>query len=222
MLEKYLKIETISIVFLGNFNPVIITPFWLFSKELIREEEAENATVGIMHNEIVQFGLDWVYIEITKDRCEFKTNKSPYFDIMKDLSISVFNILNETPIHSLGINHIYDIAMPNKDAYYEFGNTLSPLSYWEEQLKEPRLNQLEIVEEKRSDGLNGKYRVRITPTNNKKITYGVSFNINDHYVINADDIGTNMEMVKLLGEKWDSSSKRAKEIANSLLKVIKL
>ncbi len=219
-IEKYLQKESLSIVFLGDFNPVILQPFWLFHKGLIREEEASNAKIGVIHNEIVKYELDWVSIEISKQRCEFTTTKSPYFDPMKDLSASVFKILKETPIKSLGINHIFDLKLPNSEVYYEFGNKLCPLSNWEGSLKDPRLLQLEILEKERKDCLSGQYRIRITPAY-PKMDYGVSININDHYDLEHGQNGVNMEIVKRLEENWNISIIRAKEtVENILLKAI--
>lgn len=215
-IEKYLQKESVSIVFLGEFNPVILQPFWLLNKGLIREEEANNAKVGVIHNEIVKYELDWVSIEITKQRCEFTTTKSPYFDPMRDLVASVFKILKETPIKSLGINHIFDLKLPNADLYYEFGNILCPLNNWDGSLKDPRLLQLEILEKERKDGISGQYRIRITPAN-PKMTYGVSININDHYDLEHGQAGTNMEIVKKLEENWNNSLIRAKETVKNIL-----
>jgi len=142
MLERYLQIETLSIVFIGDFNPVILQPFWLANKNLIREDEASNANVEIIHNDIVKFDLDWVVIEITKNRCQFRTNKSPYFEAVKDLATSVFRILKETPIKALGINHVFDLSLRNAEEYYEFGNVLTPLNIWSDSLNKPRLLNL--------------------------------------------------------------------------------
>ena len=215
-IEKYLQKETLSIVFIGDFNPVIIQPYWLLNKGLIREEEASNAKVGVIHNEIVKYELDWVGIEISKQRCEFSTTKSPYFDPTRDLGVNVFKILKETPIKSIGINHIFDLKLPNAEAYYEFGNTFCPLQNWEESLKEPRLLVLEILEKERKDGLKGQYRIRITPAD-PKILYGVTVNINDHYDLELGQTGTNMEIVKKLEKNWANSVNRAKKTVENIL-----
>jgi len=221
VIDKYLQKESVSIVFLGEFNPVILQPYWLHSKDLIREEEAKNAKVGIIHTEIVKYELDWVSFEISKQRCEFKTNKAPYFDPIKDLASSVFKILKETPIKSLGINHIYDLSLPNQDAYYEFGNILSPLKIWRDSLNDPRLLQLEIFEKDRKDNQEGQYRVRVTPTD-ENITNGVTVNINDHFDLNNNQNGINMEMVNCLEQNWTNSITRAKDIVEQLLSKTKL
>jgi len=219
MLEDYLQIESLSIVFLGDFNPVILQPFWLSSKGLIREDEAITAEVKIIHNEIVKFELDWVSVEISKQRCEFKTNKSPYFEILKDLSLGVFKILRETPIKSLGINHIFDLALRSQESYYQFGDKLAPLQNWTDILNDPRLLILEILEENRKDGYKGRYRVRVTPSDHNK-PFGISVNINDHFKLEDHEKGTDMEMVKVLETNWENSLKRSKSVTQSLLNKI--
>lgn len=215
-IEKYLHKDSMSIVFLGDFNPVILQPFWLFNKGLIREEEAKNAKIGVIHNEIVKYQLDWVGIEISKQRCEFRTTKSPYFYPVKDLATSVFKILRETPIKAVGINHIFDLQLPNAEKYYEFGNILCPLNNWNESLNDPRLLQLEVIEKDRKDGLKGQYRIRITPSK-PNIANGVSISINDHLDLENDQAGINMEIVKKLEENWSESINRANKTVLNIL-----
>jgi len=106
MLNNYLQIHTASVVFVGEFNPVIIQPFWLANKKLIRDQEAQDAKVEIIHNEIVKFEIDWARFEITKDRFEIRTSQEPYFEPMRDLVISIFEILKETPISALVSNNL--------------------------------------------------------------------------------------------------------------------
>ncbi|QZT35654.1 hypothetical protein K5X82_10000 [Halosquirtibacter xylanolyticus] len=215
-MDRYLQKESLSIVFLGEFNPVILQPYWLKNKELIREEEAKNAKVSVIHNELVKYELDWVGIEVNKHRCEFTTTKSPYFEPLKDLASSVYKILRETPIKSLGINHIYDLALPNAEKYYEFGNILCPLNNWTDSLNDPKLLQLEIFEKERKDNKNGHLRVKIAPSE-PKILYGVNFNINDHYMVESGSLGTNLEMVEMLEANWNDSIERAKSIVDDIL-----
>jgi hypothetical protein len=158
------QIYTLAIVLIGEFNPVIISPFWLSSKKLIREQEAQSAKVEIIHNEITKFELEWAKIEVTKERFEIRTSQEPFFDPIRDLAISIFEILKETPITALGINHLKYYAVESEDTYYNFGNNLAPLSVWTEVLNDPRLFFLEIVETKRKDGLHGTFRARVKPS----------------------------------------------------------
>lgn len=213
MLERYLKIETLSIVFVGDFNPVILQPFWLANKNLIGEIEANKANVDIVHKEVVKYELDWVSLEITKNRCQFKTSKEPYFEPLKDLAVGIFKILKETPISSLGINYIYDLSLIDEKRYYDFGSKLTPLNIWENELNDPRLMSLEIKEESRTDKQKGFRRVRISPTD-QKIPFGITVNINNHFdLINE---GSKIDAVSHLINNWEESSNQSKRILQSL------
>lgn len=215
MIKSLIQVRTLSLVFLGDFNPVIIQPFWLAEKKLIKEQEAVGINVELIHNELAKYELSWASLEITKKRFELRTSKEPYFDPLKDLLISIFSILNETPINALGINHIFHIGLPDKERYYEFGNKLAPLKIWDEILSNPRVLQLEVTEESRKDGLPGYLRVKINPSD-QKIQYGVSININDHYSIQPGATGRKGELLTTLKENWVLSNNKAFEIVENL------
>lgn len=220
MIDRYLQIETLTVVFIGDFNPIIFQPAWLALKGLIREDEATNAKVEVIHSEIVKFELDdWLSIEITKNRCQFKTSKVPYFEPLRDLITGIFKILRETPIYSFGINHIYDLSLLDAEKYYAFGSQLTPLEIWNDVIKNPRLQVLEIVENERIDGEMGSRRIRINPSD-QKIPFGVSVNINNHFSLNKDKV--RIEVITQLEKYWKSSFIQGKEILTNLFNKIKL
>jgi hypothetical protein len=219
MFKNYLQVNTLSIVFLGDFNPIIVQPFWLASKKLIKEEEAVDTKVELIHNELVKYDLGWASVEFTKKRAEFRTSKEPYFEPLRDLIVSIFAILSETPIEAMGINHVMHYALPDKDLYYEFGNKLAPLSNWENIINNPRVLSLEIYEKDRKDGLPGFVRITIQPSD-QKIQFGVAININDHYTLSKDETGRKGEIMNRLKANWINSQKRADEIAEELWKKI--
>ena len=68
MLRENQQIRTLAIVIIGNFNPAIIQPFWLSKKNLIKESDAENARDVLIHDQLTQFNLGWVAIEISLDK----------------------------------------------------------------------------------------------------------------------------------------------------------
>lgn len=211
MIEKYLQIEARSLVLIGNFNPLIFQPSWLSLKNLIQEEEAESANIEVIHPEITKFDIgDWLKVEVTVNRCSFSTAKEPYFDPMKDLVLSIFQILRETPMSAFGINNTFNLTLQNIDNYFKFGKALTPLDIWDENVKEPRLLRLDITEDQRTDSL--KRNITIRPSNQK---LGVSVNINNDYEIkNAASI------VDVLNKNWDKESSNSRQIVDNLLKKI--
>jgi len=219
MLKDYLQVRTLSIVFIGDFNPVIIQPFWLAGKKLIKEQEAQDTTVELIHNELVKYDLGWVSVEITKKRFELRTSKEPYFEPLRDLMLSVFFILSETPIEAMGINHIMHFSLPDEEKLYEFGNKLAPLNIWEGFINNPRVLSFEMYEKERKDKLPGFVRIKVQPSD-QAIRFGLQININDHYALSTNENGRKGEMVKRLKENWNNSYKRADEIVDELWKKI--
>ena len=64
------EIRGMSIVLLGDFNPKIFQPAWFGGHGLIRPTEADEAEVEIVHSEVTKFRLDWVVLQVTRDRLE--------------------------------------------------------------------------------------------------------------------------------------------------------
>lgn len=214
MIDNYLQIETRGLVFVGDFNPAIFQPFWFASKGFIGEEEAENAQIEIVIKELSRFQIGgWLTVEVARNRCEFKTMKSPYFLPMKDLAVNVFRILPETPIKAVGINNIYDLSLKNKNDYYHFGDALAPLSNWSEILHSPRLLHLEIIEDQEESLLK---RINIAPTNEElKVNFGVNFNINNHFTLPPKSTGD--AAATLVEDKSESCAVNSKKIVSDIL-----
>jgi hypothetical protein len=217
MLKNYLQIYNLSIVVVGDFNPVIIQPFWLANKKLIREQEAQTAKVEIIHQEIVRYSLDWVNIEITKDKFTLSSKQEPFFEPLKDLAISIFSILAETPVRAIGLNHLKHFSIPDKTKHYQFGNVLAPLSNFKDSFEDPRLFNLEIIEQPRRDDYKGIIRTRIYPSDVKlQLPFGVAIDVNDHYDIGSEKYNSANEMVKILSSQWASSIKKSEEIVENI------
>ena len=210
-----MQIYNLSIVIIGDFNPVIIQPFWLAHKKLIREQEAQTAKVEIIHQEIVRYSLDWVNIEITKDKFTLSSKQEPFFEPLKDLVTSIFSILTETPLRAIGLNHLKHFAIPDKTKHYQFGNILAPLSNFKDSFEEPRLLNLEIIEQPRKDAFKGTIRARIYPSD-MKLSFGVAIDINDHYDISSEKNNSANEMVKILTNQWSFSLKKSEEIVENI------
>jgi len=133
--------------------------------------------------------------------------------------VSVFKILRETPIRALGLNHIYDLKMPNEGKFKELGSFLTPLELWKENLGNPKLLNLEIFESKRKDGERGNRRIRINPSD-QKIQFGVVVNVNDHFDLNIE--GERINAVAQLEKHWNESFFQSKNIVESLFTQIGL
>lgn len=218
MLQDHIHSNSMAIVLIGDFNPLLFQPLWLSEKKLIREGEAIEAKIDAISPNITLFKLDWVDFNITPTRLEMKVAKEPFFEPARDLLLGIFKYLKETPIRILGINYLKNLSIPDKDMYYEIGNKLAPLNLWSDFINDPRLSIVEILEKSREDKLPGSYRVKIFPTpSNYNIQYGITINITDQYDLNEGANGRNGEILNILTEQWEISGKRAKRVIDSLL-----
>lgn len=206
-----LEISELSIVFVGELNPVIIQPSWLALKGLIQPSEGESANISIIHNEVCKFGLDWAEIEITRKKFIIRTTKSTYFNVIRDLSSSIFSILKETPLVMVGINHGFHYQA-NQDEYVAIGDSIAPFNKWPF-LNEPRLLEIEMQEKPRLDGINGHYRVKIQPSTLIH-PHGIHVSINDH--IDAEEAKDAKEILTHLNNSWEESLTRSKNISESI------
>ena len=214
MLHDYIESHTVSIVFIGDFNPTIIQPFWLANKGLIRESEAQKAKIDVIHNDLVQFEIDWLFLVIQKNRFELRTNKAPYFEPLKDLAISIFKILKETPLIAVGINHIKDFALPSAKEYYNFGNKLVPLSIWSDFLKEPKLQNLVILDVGKN---NETKNITISPSpKDLGLQFGVRININNHFPITVATKNRDGEVLEILSSQWNGCIKDAEVVTEKI------
>lgn len=209
-MTKDREVYTLGLVLLGNFNPTIITPFWLSGKGFIRDSEAEAANVEIIHPEITRFELDWFTFEATPDRIDFKTKRESHFSALKDLVVSVLSALKETPVFAFGLNHLSHFSFKNEKEYENFGYWLSPVQEFSDAMYEPKVLQVQYTETKR-DTDEGLLRLVISPSDLILDKKSVVFNTNHHFENKKGDAKV---MIEILLSKWDFSFSKANDINN--------
>jgi hypothetical protein len=220
VLKENCQVNQLVLVFVGDFNPVVVQPYWLATKGLIRETEGEGANIELIHNDLARFSLDWAEFQITRERFEIRTTQEPYFEAVKDIAIGTFKILAGTPIRSFGINHLRHYLLESTEQYYNLGNTLAPLKNWSDLLEDPRLLSVEIVTEKAKEGVK---RIRIQPSDFEKLKGKPAFmmNLNDHYQIERNPNLQGSNPIELLSTNWSKSLEFANKAESHLEKIIR-
>ncbi len=213
MLSEDRQQNVLNIVVLGDFNPAILQPSWLALKKLIKEEEAIGTKVELIHNDLVKFKVgDWLNIQITRDRFDASTTQEPYFEILRDLVISVFSILKETPVRAVGVNHVRHYTI-SKDKYYQLGNRIAPLDNWK-LFKNPQVLNLEILE-KINDEEGERITIKIQPSDTLKTANSFMSTVNHHrHVTNTSGL------VTLLNKSWKDTFKLADSVEENVNKFI--
>ncbi|MFO1349354.1 MAG: hypothetical protein U1F68_01180 [Gammaproteobacteria bacterium] len=210
MPEPTIVRDEADIVLIGAFNPAIFQPKWFQGHKLIQDTEADAAQIEVIHNEITIFSLKWVRFEITRNSFVARSNDPSHFDPLRDIVVSVFQLLEHTPISKIGLNHNIFFKLQSEDAWHQIGHTLAPKEIWMKYLKNPGLKNL-TIEASRNDDFQGYINVTIQPPTRNV----VSIAINDHYEIGNGD-GRNAS--DIVTTQWRSSIDYALELAKSIYK----
>lgn len=210
MSEFKSEIQGLNFVLVGDFNPKIFHPLWFSKHGLIGEHESDEATVEVIHSDIAAFNLEWMKLQVTRDRFDISTTQEPYFEVIRDLVISAFHILEHTPVKMLGINHQFHFRMKNEDEWHNLGHKLAPKACWNKVLKNPGMQKIAIKSE-RTDGYKGNIIVNVEPST--KIKHGVYFAINDHYEADVAE-GENgvVQLIDIIKHNWAASKERSNSI----------
>ena len=68
-----LKLEGMSIVALGAFNPAIFQPMWFAANNLLRKKEASDAKIEIIHRDVAKFSTEWCSLQVTAEMFNVET-----------------------------------------------------------------------------------------------------------------------------------------------------
>lgn len=212
------EITELSIVMLGSFNPAIFHPSWLLSHKLIDEEDFKSNEIEVINPFLAKFKSRWLQVEVTNSRCQLKTTDGTSFELLRDLNVSIFKVLRETPINAFGINVISDYQLEEKQ-YEKAGNILAPFSNWKEIFNDPKLLRLEIVQERRMDEEEGSHRIRLMPSMLVK-PHGLRIDINSHFEVSKYD--TMDKKLHVFISKWEQTLRDANIYAKNILTKIEV
>ena len=120
-MRPQLEIQAVNIVLRGQFNPAIFHPTWFAAQNLIRPQEAESADVKIIHANLAVFDIEWLQVSITQDRFMVATSQEAYYEVLRDLAVGTFTLLNHTPLQVMGINQEFHYALESEQAWHTVG-----------------------------------------------------------------------------------------------------
>lgn len=217
--------KVVTVVLLGNFNPVMFQPHWFGLNQIISQSEVDaivgnTASPFIVAPNITIFNTSQLQVQVQENKFSVVGLKES-FTIVKDVVKKTFERLGSMPIIAMGINASSHFRMPDLKTYQKFGDMLTPKEgIWEDLLGD------NISGDERTGGLSG-----LQMTNYKKdkegmfnviversvrFNPGIFISCNDHYQF---DVNTDAETAMLkLEENFDSSLEKSFNIQTSLFK----
>ena len=212
MKQPQIKKRKLDIVLIGDLNPHIFQPEWFVVQELLGKKEGASAKVEIIHSDITVFNLDWLRLEVTRNRLVATTKDDRYHEILRDLMIGTFTVLSHTPLKMVGINTTFDYWLTDEKVWHGIGDKLAPKDIWNKVMDSPGLRSL-VVESKSivKDNYKNMVKISVSPTN---IKLGLRVYINDHYelVDLKDNFLGSSGIINLFKNEWDNSKIKAEGI----------
>lgn len=205
------KILENSIAIVGDIPSKLFTPHWFSSHNLVELADADNARVEVISNNFTKFEfVDIATIHAEPHRLVIGTINEAYRETIRDLMISILKVLDGKHITNIGFNHSYHYELSKGD-YIGIGAKIAILDIWKENFEDPRVLNLEILNEKRADDYDGRYSVRLMPSNIIN-EYGVNIRLNDHFNNPGEEKDSVTRIINLISNYWDQSLVFAKSI----------
>jgi len=215
--------EEASIVLVGNMNPKIFHPEWFIRKGIVAEWDYKNEQ-DINLPDMAQIALPGDRnVTVFLNKFSILTSRASEYLTLKDLVVSTFTLLCETPVLQLGMNFTSVVQINNLENWIKLGSNLAPQSYWQDSAS--YINDLDEVKKKelglwhiamnmpRPDTQTGFIRpeIIVLPHVGPRV---LAFTINNH--IEIKDFSA-LTMTSILEESWDNSLTLAKEITSNIM-----
>ena len=197
----------------GQWNPSIFQPRWFSEVSLLPKEEAENAKILIIHEEIAHFTLPWLNLQVTRDRLVASTTQESYSEPLRDLVLGTLDLLSHTPTRMMGINHDYLLTFADRSTFDALGWKLVPPQSWPG-LKRPGVATMQVQGERQDDN-EGYVRVKVEPI--LDATWRVIVGVNDHYQLSSSDTSRSTELaMQILSTRWQDARSEALALVSDL------
>lgn len=219
-----------SVVVVGTFSPKIFHPMWFSARELIGAKEAEEARIGVLHDEITNFTTGKLTVDVQLDR--FAASSTILPDAPRDLVLGTFGQhLPGTPLRAMGINRTVHFDTGSPAVQHDIGVRLAPRDPWGEwgrrlaaadgTDRRGGLISLKMQQNRDEGEPTGYIQVRIEPSGRIRGT-GIFMEINNHYAIkDGSPIAADAsEILSLLSNEWERANACAEGIIDQIMALV--
>jgi hypothetical protein len=237
-----LKIDAASVVILGTFQPLAITPASLATEGLLGKDEALSAQTSLLTPELCLFDAAWLHAEITSNRILFSTTDTAESIRLRDLANGVLAMSPAPPVSAVGLNRNVHFQVASVDEWHAIGDRLVPKADWNDILNLPGTRAL-VLMGARSDEYAGHIQISVEPS--FKLgpgIFGVYMEHNDHYLLQEAEkqpasrqdlldpvkqapnyIPPNADLIPMaktiISSRWDDSMKHAESAIENVWKM---
>lgn len=181
-----------SIVLLGNFNPLMFHPIWFSSNGVISKSEADFVITSKQGNTILSPGLTIfqtlnLEFNITQDRFMIQSLKEPSVTVI-DAIQRTFQELSSIRISAIGINYFSHVQLPSMSFIHRFADRIAPKKVWSTLLEDEvsgddrQSGLLKMIMQKKTD----KLVVNLSIEPSQLVKQAIYVHCNHHYPMSSD------------------------------------
>ncbi len=156
--------------------------------------------------------------QVEQQRFGLTTKDASKAPIVRDLAVSIFTLLEHTPLDALGLNLHMGYSLESKQCWNDVGHSLAPKVCWNGILEKPGLAGM-TMRGQRTDCSADRIDIRVHPTPEHE--NGVYVGFNQHYDIKTEHrksiMSRNREALRILQEDWNTFRSYAQKAAVNLL-----
>jgi hypothetical protein len=210
-----IEIEGINVVAVGSFNPRLFHPDWFSKQGLISDDELKYSldNLDTIHKTIISYPIKESHLEVSLDRLQIGGDFRANLQI-RDLLVSIFSLLEHTPVTAIGINRGMHFRVDSDDQKYAILNNLSPKESYKELLKKPVLKEIQVAGT-RPDSDEGYVLINVQPS--VRINPGIFIEVNNHHGSSEDRKVDLQYLMEKVSRSWKDILDYAKEISEGLL-----
>jgi hypothetical protein len=215
-----MSVGEVTVVLIGDFNPKIFHPMWFAYHGILREAEAKEAGIEVIHADVSSFSTEWLTVQVLRDRFTASIKAEVYRSHLGDLVRNVFSQLSHSPVEQLGINTTFCLHFRSEDDWHAFGHMILPKSPWTGVLERPGLRTTNVQGD-RTDQHRGLVNFTIGPDVRRAGDAVVRYN--DHFERprakgdRPEDVSSARWALEILQQDFDASYARAKEVVMQLI-----
>jgi hypothetical protein len=214
-MPKTLEIDSASIVIVGSFNPAIFHPIWFKANGLIKPEEADKAKLEITTPMISIFGVEWFKLQVETQKFVIQTENETHFELLSDLVMGTFSLLEHTPVVAMGLNRSMHFKMDSEESWHAFGDKIAPKDIWQGVLEEPGLLSLVMQGPKQKPNQKSENHLRVRVESSTRTMPGILIDVNNHFEIKDNDL---QKVLNILKESWRDVLINSRKIADQIIK----
>lgn len=219
--------QTLSIVFVGSFNPRIFHPTWFEREGLaLPEEEAASLSETTVDGPLVTPDLSRceigpeITVECQANRLTLNAATTLGEERLRSLAAAILVKLPHTPITAVGINHLQIFDARNEKEWHLVGDLLVPKDeVWAKVMESRPGMALLRVEDFRQGPPPVRVWATIEPVRESHPPYRIAIHTNWHTDIpqNSSDSATPSELAAdFVASQWELSLDFARNLANTL------